>query len=226
MSGRGDEGGGLRHASVVVVQSSRHSLNFVRGILASLKIKRYRSHLSARAALRDMRHDPPSLIIADWETKSRSAYQLIQEVRASDVDALRSVPILVLGTEICQATLDVALDAGASSVAVMPLSATGLRRRIEMLLQVSADLVEHDGRLIPSSSKNILESRLRANESPGRRRLRLELQAALQEKADLEVQPEDPAGPTPEADAGEDAAASAGEPGWRSLSPRRRGAAA
>lgn len=180
MDGLPSEYSSLERVDVAVVQGTRHGLAFARSMLAGLKVGRYRSYLSAERALRDMKLDPPSLLISDWEPKARSGYWLVTTMRSSEVEALRSVPILILTSEISPTMLDVALDTGANAVVVKPISAVLLRRRIEALVRQPQRLVEHEDRLIPEAAKDALENRLRVNESASSRAHRLQLRDALE----------------------------------------------
>lgn len=174
------ENAGLEKLDVAVIQGSRHGLAFARSMLAGLKIGRYRSYLSAERALRDMKNDPPGLVLTDWELKARGGYWLVSKVRRAENEALRAIPILVLTSEISPPMLDVVLETGANSVLIKPVSAATLRERITALVNQPQPLVEHGEGLIPEAAKEALETRLRPHETASTRASRMQLREAFE----------------------------------------------
>ncbi|ESR25070.1 response regulator [Lutibaculum baratangense] len=165
---------------VVVVQESRHGQMFVRSLLAALKVGRIRGYDTADGALREMRLDPPTLVITDWEMRARSGYWLLRHMRRADMEPLCFVPALVLTPEISWSMLDVALETGVNSVLLKPISATVLRTRLHMLSSKSHRFVQRDGAYVPEASQHVLEERMRAHESADTRAYRQKLRAFLE----------------------------------------------
>lgn len=170
----------LGNLDVAVLQATRHGQTFVRSLLAGLKVGRIRAYDTAQQALREMRLDPPSLVITDWEMKARGGYWLVTNMRKPDMDPLCFTPALILTSEISWSMLDVALEAGVNSVLLKPISAITLRRRLEALAFRPQRFVEHEGAYIPEGSKHVLEHRMRVHESPDTRAHRLELRQELE----------------------------------------------
>lgn len=172
----------LSQLDVVVVQGSRHGQAFVRSMLAGLKVGRIRGYDKAETALHEMRLDPPSIVITDWEMKARSGYWLLTNMRRADMEPLCFVPAVILTSEISWSMLDVALESGVNSVLLKPISALALRRRLEALVEHPQRFVEHEGAYISESAKEVLDERMRSHESPDVKAYRQKLRADLQKK--------------------------------------------
>lgn len=170
----------LGELDVAVIQATRHGQTFVRSMLAGLKVGRIRAYDRAEQALREMRLDPPSVVITDWEMRPRGGYWLVTSMRKAEMDPLCFVPALILTPEISWSMLDVALESGVNSVLLKPISALTLRRRLTSLVHRPQRFVEHLGSFIPEGSKQVLEERMRAHESPDTRAHRMQLREALE----------------------------------------------
>lgn len=170
----------LEGLDVAVLQATRHGQTFVRSLLSGIKVGRIRAYDTAPQALREMRLDPPSLIITDWEMKARGGYWLVTNMRKPETDPLCFTPALILTSEISWSMLDVALEAGVNSVLLKPVSAITLRRRLAALAFRPQRFVEYEGAYIPEGSKHVLENRMRAHESADTRAHRLELRRELE----------------------------------------------
>lgn len=174
------ERGDLAQLDVVVIEGSRHGQAFVRSMLSGIKVARIRCYDDAEVALREMRMDPPTLVITDWEMKARSGYWLLTTMRKPEMDPLCFIPALILTSEISWSMLDVALESGVNSVLVKPISAITFRRRLESVVLRPQRFVEYQGYYIPESAKQVLETRMRAHESSDTRAYRMRLRAALE----------------------------------------------
>lgn len=173
----------LDKLDVVVVEESRTLQALTCSMLSSYRVKRIRPFGGAEAALQSMLNDPPHLIIADWQMKPVSGYQLLRMLHEPDMMPLCLVPFIMTSTFATQRLVELSSQTGAHAFLVKPLSPMILRNAINRILADSREMkLTAERYVVEGAAQQLAEVQAAAAVEENRRR----------------TEPAEPAQPTPQ----------------------------
>lgn len=125
----------FKNMGVVYVDDNKEMQRLMRSLLVSININRIRCCPDAESCLEMIAEQPADMIITDLQLKSGSGIDLIRRIRASEANAERYVPILVLTGQVSIADVTAARDAGATEFLAKPVSLTTLHDRMVWMIK-------------------------------------------------------------------------------------------
>jgi DNA-binding response OmpR family regulator len=100
-------------------------------VLASFHADEVSEAKNGQEALEFLAGSQPDIVLADWEMEPIDGLEFVKRVRASDNDAIRTLPIIMLSSHSEVDRVAAARDAGINEFVAKPFSAGALLGRIE-----------------------------------------------------------------------------------------------
>ncbi len=130
----------LEDLDVVVVDDLRFTQMMMRTILLPLRLKRLRFYDTVESALKDMRDDPPNLLITDWRIQDKSGRRLVKALRDKHKEMAAKLPLLVTMSNPTRTEAEEALRCGAKAVIAKPFSQNSLQKRVQWIAKENREL--------------------------------------------------------------------------------------
>lgn len=120
----------LQHLSAVIADDRNTSRQIIADMLRGAGMRDIRLAADGRQALAEICARPPSFLVLDCEMPHAGLITL-RHVRASTVDAIRRLPVIMITACTTRARIEAMRDAGASEILTKPLTPAKLFARID-----------------------------------------------------------------------------------------------
>jgi two-component system chemotaxis response regulator CheY len=117
---------------VLVVDDYQTMIRIIRNLLTQLGFKNIDEAKDGRQALEKMQGGRYGLVISDWNMEPMTGYELLQQVRASNL--LRTTPFIMITAESKTENVIAAKKAGVNNYIVKPFNAETLKGKIKAVL--------------------------------------------------------------------------------------------
>ncbi|MDP6388524.1 MAG: response regulator [Alphaproteobacteria bacterium] len=114
---------------VLVIDDNQYMLSIMRTILAAMGVRRVQCASDARAALETLGDVPPDIVITDWLMEPMDGLEFTRAVRASEDDAVRFLPIVMLTAFSEKDRVAEVRDCGVTEVLAKPVSPEAIYKR-------------------------------------------------------------------------------------------------
>lgn len=119
---------------VMIVDDQKAMRSIIRNLLSQHDINQISEAadgLDALEKLMDRRQPNPDVIICDLHMDKMDGMEFCNKVRLSKIEAIKTIPVLILTGERDELSLEVAKQVGATAVLGKPISAPDLCQHIE-----------------------------------------------------------------------------------------------
>jgi PleD family two-component response regulator len=134
----------LNKLKVLVVDDSGNMLNLISTILHAIGVRDMVEALSGEAALAELRHFTPDIIITDWHMEPMNGVEFVTKVRRGEYSPDPFVPIIMLTGHTEMSLVVEARDAGINEFLVKPISPKSLYARIATILDGTRPFIQSD----------------------------------------------------------------------------------
>jgi two-component system, chemotaxis family, chemotaxis protein CheY len=124
----------IQQLRVLVVDDSPFSRTIVRNLLGIIGVKRIVEANDGVAALELIRHDPPDVVILDWEMPHLNGPELVRIVRSPGVFPTPDLPIIMLTAHVEHWRILESAKLGVNEFLCKPVSAKALFERLVSIL--------------------------------------------------------------------------------------------
>ncbi len=125
----------LKSVTFLIVDDVAFTRVMIRRILSSFNAGEMRDAKSGEEAIGILEAFDPDIIIADWEMGSMDGIEFVKQVRESDNEAIRFLPIIMLSGHSELSRVAAARDAGVNEFIIKPFSAASVFSRIEAVIE-------------------------------------------------------------------------------------------
>ena len=115
---------------VLVVDDFKTMRRIVNGLLTQIGFKNIDEAEDGNSALEKIKTKQFKLIVSDWNMEPMSGFELLQKIRASDNQALKSLPFIMVTAESKPENIIEAKQAGVNNYIVKPFNAETLKGKI------------------------------------------------------------------------------------------------
>ena len=119
-------------APVLVVDDYQTMIRIIRNLLKQLGFENVDEAADGAEALAKMKTKKYGLVISDWNMEPMTGYELLQEVRASDL--LRATPFIMVTAESKTENVIAAKKAGVNNYIVKPFNVVTLKSKMASVL--------------------------------------------------------------------------------------------
>ncbi len=117
---------------VLVVDDYQTMIRIIRNLLNQLGFRNIEEAKDGKQALEKMQGQKFGLVISDWNMEPMTGYELLQQVRASEV--LKATPFIMITAESKTENVIAAKRAGVNNYIVKPFNAETLKGKIKSVL--------------------------------------------------------------------------------------------
>ena len=135
--------------TVLVFDPAEFELSIIRQIFRTLAIEKAYESKEAADALAILNHRRPDILIVGLSDKNPGSLDFIRQVRAEDQSECRNIPLLALMHTPTAAEILEARDAGVTEIAVLPLSADILEKRLRAMIFQPRPFIEAEAFIGP-----------------------------------------------------------------------------
>ena len=135
--------------TVLVFDPDEFELSIIRQIFRTLAIEKAYESKEAADALAILNHRRPDILIVGLSDKNPGSLDFIRQVRAEDQSECRNIPLLALMHTPTAAEILEARDAGVTEIAVLPLSADILGKRLRAMIFQPRPFIEAEAFIGP-----------------------------------------------------------------------------
>jgi two-component system chemotaxis response regulator CheY len=124
----------INQLTVLVVDDSQFMRNLVRGLLATIGVKKTHEAADGIAGLEAIREIQPDIIIVDWEMPLLNGPELVRIVRSPGVFPTPDIPIIMMSSNVERRRVFEATKLGVNEFLCKPMSAKALQERLISIL--------------------------------------------------------------------------------------------
>jgi two-component system chemotaxis response regulator CheY len=124
----------INQLTVLVVDDSQFMRNLVRGLLATIGVKKAHEAADGIAALEMIREIQPDIVIVDWEMPLLNGPELVRIVRSPGVFPMPDIPIIMMSSNVERGRVLEASRLGVNEFLCKPMSAKALLERLISIL--------------------------------------------------------------------------------------------
>ena len=125
----------LQKVSVLIVDDNPHMRKLVSTLLHGLGFKDVREALDGADAFKEMKLNPPDIVVCDWVMSPLDGIDFVRLIRTAPDSPNPYVPIIMLTGHSEREKVTEARDAGVNEFLVKPISAKGLYARIYTIIE-------------------------------------------------------------------------------------------
>lgn len=125
----------LQKVSVLIVDDNPHMRKLVSTLLHGLGFKDVREAIDGADAFKEMKLNPPDIVICDWVMAPLDGIDFVRLIRTAPDSPNPYVPIIMLTGHSEREKVTEARDAGVNEFLVKPISAKGLYARIYTIIE-------------------------------------------------------------------------------------------
>ena len=131
----------INQLTVLVVDNSPFMRNLVRGLLATIGVKKAHEATDGIAALEMIREIQPDVVMIDWDMPLLNGPELVRIVRSPGVFPMPDIPIIMMSGNVERSRVYEATRLGVNEFLCKPMSAKALLERlISILLKPRANV--------------------------------------------------------------------------------------
>jgi two-component system, chemotaxis family, chemotaxis protein CheY len=119
---------------ILVVDDFKTMRRIVSGLLTQLGFKNIDEAEDGNSALVKIQGKPFKLIISDWNMEPMSGFDLLQKIRASDNQTIKTLPFIMVTAESKPENIIKAKQAGVNNYIVKPFNAETLKSKMVAVL--------------------------------------------------------------------------------------------
>ena len=116
----------INQLTVLVVDDSQFMRNLVRGLLATIGVKKVHEAADGIAALEMIREIKPDIVMIDWEMPLLNGPELVRIVRSPGVFPTPDIPIIMMSGNVERSRVYEATRLGVNEFLCKPMSAKAL----------------------------------------------------------------------------------------------------
>ncbi|MBT3358906.1 MAG: response regulator [Rhodospirillales bacterium] len=135
----------LENVRFLVVDDNMFVRTTVRLVLQALGTRDIGEVSNGAAALKQLEHGEPDIIIIDWEMEPVNGIELVKKIRGAQNTPLAFLPIIMLTGHSEVDRVKTARDAGVNEYVIKPFSAHGLFTRIQAVIERPRPFVKVEG---------------------------------------------------------------------------------
>lgn len=154
----------LENIRFLVVDENEHMRLMLTGILRTLGCRYVRAVSNADAALEGMMKEVPDILITGLGLRPKSGICLVEEIRAGNSGAARTLPVIVVTSYTETSWVQSARDAGIDEFLAKPVSVKALYQRIANIINKRRPFVNAEEYFGPDRRRH------KEEEPPARRR--------------------------------------------------------
>ena len=118
-----------KNMNVLIVDDYKTMLRIIKNLLSQIGFENVDEATDGEMAFTKLQEKDYGLVISDWNMEPMSGYELLKKVR--DVDALKSLPFIMVTAESKTENVVAAKQAGVSNYIVKPFNAETLKQKID-----------------------------------------------------------------------------------------------
>ncbi|OIR06204.1 chemotaxis protein CheY [mine drainage metagenome] len=118
----------------LVVDDSAAERKLIHALLTGLGAEQIDEAMDGESAIQSIKHQPPGLILCDWEMEPISGLHLARFIRRSPACPDKRIPLIMMTGHADRQRVVAARDAGVNEFMVKPLSPQTLQSRISAAL--------------------------------------------------------------------------------------------
>lgn len=124
----------INQLTVLLVDDSQFMRNLVRGLLATIGVKKAHEAPDGIAALEMIREIQPDIVIIDWDVPLLNGPELVRIVRSPGVFPIPDIPIIMMSGNVERSRVFEAARLGVNEFLCKPMSAKALQERFISIL--------------------------------------------------------------------------------------------
>ncbi len=129
---------------VMIIDDNRHMRALLFSIMRALGFREIKEYGDAEAALREIEHFGPDIVLTDWNMEPMDGIELVKRIRNEGAEEVRYVPIVMLTGHSEADRVRAARDAGANEFLAKPVSANSIYSRILRIVEHPRPFIKSD----------------------------------------------------------------------------------